>query len=89
MGKHTSSSPIIRKRLEEIFAIPGVKRTIHGITTGCSHSMKFGHMKFRSEQPGKLIYVGYHAAGIIKIIIVVDKNSNINEIKNKIAIGNP
>lgn len=88
-GKHTSSSPIIRKRLSSIFELPGVNRVILGNATGCSHSMKFGHLKFKLDEPGKLIYSAFHAAGTVKVIVVIEKNADKEKIKKSIEAGNP
>lgn len=85
MGKHTSTSKLVRERLENIFNLPGVDRIIIGFSKGCFHSQKDGNLKFQRQEKGKIHIIAYNPSGTTKVVILINDKANIQQIIDSIS----
>ena len=81
MGKHTTTSSGLRNSLESLFKQPGIERVILGRSEGCRHKQGDGRLKFQKQELKKLTLNGYTKGGVMKVIVMLKDDADIEKIK--------
>lgn len=84
LGKHTSASPALRKKLKVLYRTGLVARIIFDITSGNSHTFHDGKIRFKRTEGKKVFACGY-GKGITSIVIITKDENKTELIKNWIT----
>lgn len=81
MSKHQTLDPHVKKNLHWIESIPGVSKSVIGISESCRHKYPVGHIRFKMDVDGGIKVNAYSGKGVTDLFIKIDPITQREEVK--------